>query len=406
MLKEINIISSFSFRDVCMLRRISLPVQLVAVILFVFTIGSYIPLPLLKTCYTFSLLFKELLNFTLPFIIFSFVLTGILSFRKNAPLILMILMAIIVVSNAFVAFTSYAVARMTLSSVACEVDSASLAVSRVLEPYYFPYLPPMIRSEYMLIIALVLGVVGTFIRVPKFEFALHRMKRFIELVVNSLFIPLLPFYVFGFLLKIQYEGTMGTLFGNYGPTVLLIICVQLLYLLWFYLLSAGFNINMAVNYIKTAIPTYLTAFSTMSSAATIPVAVEAATKNTGNEDLSTMAIPIMANIHLLGDSIVTSLLALVTLLIFKSCIPTFAAYMTFVFYFCTAMFAVSGIPGGGILVMLPILKTQLGFTAEMQTVITALYFLLDSFGTAANVMGDGALIIIFNKVLRKFNLAE
>lgn len=389
-----------------MFKKISLPVQLIAVILLVFTLGSYIPHTAAQISYTFSLIFKELLNFTLPFIIFSFVITGILSFRKNAPLILAILMACMFFSNAFVAVITYLVARASLSTVACTLDTASLAVVDSLEPLYQPFLPPLFRSEHMLIAALILGILGTVIRVPIFEKVIHRLKRIIEIVVNSVFIPLLPLYVLGFLLKIKYEGTFSLLFGNYGATVVLIICVQLLYLALFYVAAAGFNTGKAWNYIKTALPTYLTAFSTMSSAATIPVTVSAATENTGNEKLSNMAVPIMANVHLLGDSISTPLLALVTLLIFQGCIPTFSAYMGFVFYFCTAMFAVSGIPGGGILVMLPVLKSQLGFTPEMQTVITALYFLLDSFGTAANVMGDGALIIMVNNLLQKLGLQE
>lgn len=389
-----------------MFKKLSLPVQLIGVILFVFTLGSCVPQLAAQMSYTFSLIFKELLNFTLPFIIFSFVITGILSFRKNAPLILAILMASMFFSNAFVAMITYLIARLSLSTVACAVDATSLAVSHTLEPLYQPYLPPLFRSEHMLIAALLLGIVGTFVRVPVAEAAVHRLKRLVEIIVNAIFIPLLPLYVLGFLLKIQYEGTFSLLFGNYGATVLLIICVQLIYLALFYAAAAGFNLTTAARYIKNAIPTYLTAFSTMSSAATIPVTVTAATENTQNEKLSTMAVPIMANVHLLGDSISTPLLALVTLLIFQGCIPSFGVYMGFVFYFCTAMFAVSGIPGGGILVMLPVLKSQLGFTPEMQTVITALYFLLDSFGTAANVMGDGALIIMVNNLLKKLGLQE
>ena len=144
----------------------------------------------------------------------------------------------------------------------------------------------------------------------------------------------------------------------------------------------------------------------MSSAAAIPVTVTAAKKNIDNPELADMAVPILANVHLLGDSISTPLLALVTLLIFKGCIPAFASYITFVFYFCVSMFAVSGIPGGGILVMIPILKKYLDFNPEMIAVITTLYFLLDCFGTAANVMGDGALIIMVNKVLKKLRIID
>ena len=79
-------------------------------------------------------------------------------------------------------------------------------------------------------------------------------------------------------------------------------------------------------------------------------------------------------------------------------------YALFVFYFCTSMFAASGVPGGGILVMIPILKSQLGFTPEMQSIIVTIYMLMDSFGTAANVMGDGALVMMLNSVLKKLKI--
>jgi Na+/H+-dicarboxylate symporter len=156
--------------------------------------------------------------------------------------------------------------------------------------------------------------------------------------------------------------------------------------------------------IKNALPSYLTGFSTMSSAVTVPVSVECAYKNTHNRPLAMVAMPIMANVHLLGDSIGIPMLAMVTMLLFTGSLPDFAQYVSFVFYFCTAMFAVSGIPGGAILVMTPILVSQLKFSAEMIGVITALFLLMDSFGTAANVMGDGALVIMVDKLLKKLGL--
>jgi Na+/H+-dicarboxylate symporter len=85
--------------------------------------------------------------------------------------------------------------------------------------------------------------------------------------------------------------------------------------------------------------------------------------------------------------------------LFAGNFPDIMTYMTFVFYFCTAMLAVSGIPGGGIIVMIPILISQLGFNEQMVSIITALYLLLDAFGTAANVMGDGALVILVKRIL-------
>jgi Na+/H+-dicarboxylate symporter len=93
------------------------------------------------------------------------------------------------------------------------------------------------------------------------------------------------------------------------------------------------------------------------------------------------------------------------MLVFQGILPDFWQYIGFVFYFCITMFAASGVPGGGILVMIPILKSHLGFTPEMVSIVMTIYFLLDSFGTGANVMGDGALVIIVNKIFKRIGLA-
>ena len=111
--------------------------------------------------------------------------------------------------------------------------------------------------------------------------------------------------------------------------------------------------------------------------------------------------PFMANVHLLGDSISTPILALVTMYFFFGTLPPCMQYLYFVLYFGVSMFAVSGVPGGGILVIIPVLISALGFTPDMISIMTTLYLLLDCFGTAANVMGDGALIIMLQRILQK-----
>ncbi|MCL4417286.1 MAG: dicarboxylate/amino acid:cation symporter [Actinobacteria bacterium] len=281
-----------------MLKRISLPFQLLAVIFFVFFFGNCLPESVIRACYTFSVIFKELLNFTLPFIIFSFVLTGILSFKKNAPIILAILMGMIFFSNAIVAMISYFIGFVALPVVACEVAPELLLIKHSLEPFFNFSIPQFIRSDYVLLLALVLGIIGTFIRMPHFERGLHRFKLFIQRLINAVFIPFLPLYVLGFLLKVRYEGTFTVLFQHYAATIILIVLVQIVYLVWFYLIAAGFSLEMAQRYIKNAFPSYITAFSTMSSAASIPVTVDSAKKNIDNPGLVDMAIPIMANVHI------------------------------------------------------------------------------------------------------------
>jgi Na+/H+-dicarboxylate symporter len=390
-----------------MLKKISLPVQLVAIIAAVILFGSYLPLSFIRASYTFSLAFKELLGWVLPFVIFSFVVTGITSLKKNAPAILAVLLGLIFASNGIIACITYVVGRLILPALACDVqDAQALRTMTELEPYRdFTFsLPQLMRSEHALVLAIIVGCVLSYVHIPAIERAIAIFKRLIGRFVTDFFIPLLPIYVLGFLLEMQYKQLFIAIMRHYGATFVLIVSVQIVLLILYYILAARGSLQRAWVYMGNALPSYITAFFTMSSTATVPVSIACAEKNIESKPLAELSMPIMANIHLTGDSIGTPLLALVTSSLFLGTFPGATAYLIFVCYFCLAMLAVSGIPGGGIIVMTPVLISQFGFTQEMIGIITTLYLLLDSFGTAANVMGDGALIIIAEKLLKKLRL--
>lgn len=387
-----------------MINMFSVPMQLVAVIIGVFLLGPYCSESFVQLFFTVSLFFKAVLSTILPLVIVAFVVTGIISFKKNAPVVLAVLLVSIVFSNALVALVVYGLARLLLSFEVDAIAHHIFTVDDTIVPLYQFTPLQWVSSQTALIGSILCGIALSYRSWAMVERSLYRLRGLIERFLISLFIPLLPLYVFGFLLKIQHEGTFIHLFTHFGRTCGVIIVIQWLYLLWLYLVSAGFSWRKATQFVQTALPSYVTAFSTMSSTTTIPVSIVAAEKNTGNRSLALMAMPIMANVHLVGDSISTPLLALGTTSLFLGTIPSFVQYSYFVVYFCMAMFAISGIPGGGILIVSPVLESHLGFTQEMISIITALYLLMDSFGTAANVMGDGALVIMVDKVLKKLNV--
>lgn len=384
----------------------SLPLQLVVIIAGVLFFGPFMPSIVSRSIYTFSLCFKEILGFLLPLIIFSFVTTGILSFKKRAPIVLAIMLSLIFISNGFVALLIYSILRLLLPTIDTALEVTQLTGRELLNPLFDFSIPALLSAEKVLVFSIAVGLFFSFIRVQAVENLLGASKRSIEFFFARLFIPWLPLYILGFLLKIQYDGIFAELFQHYSMAIIIIIALQLAYLGWFYFLAEGFSLSAAKRAIRMALPSYVTAFSTMSSTATLPVSIPAAERNTGNRALAHIAMPIMANIHLLGDVIGTTILILVSMMVFLQKIPSFFEYAHFVFYFCIAMFAASGIPGGGIIVMIPILKSLLSFTPEMISVIMALYLLMDCFGTAANVMGDGALVIIINKILKKIGIYE
>lgn len=388
-----------------MIHKLSLPVQIFLTVLCVAFFGNSIPEIGINFFYSISLLCKEFLSFLLPFIVFSFITTGILSFKKNAPIVLGIVVGSAIISNSLVAFFSYFAGKALLPWLAVKIANSTLLTSTSMTPLFTIKLPILFGSFTGMISAAICGIGLSFYPVSFIQKSIMAFKNSIELIINYCFIPILPIYIFGFLLEINHQGVFLQLFQTYGKTFALIILLQIIVLFLAYLIAAQGRLTQALHYIKVAMPSYLTAFGTMSSTATIPVTVQCADENSKNPGLATMATPILANIHLLGDAISTPMLALVTLFMFQGILPDTASYTIFVAYFCMNMLAVAGIPGGGIIVMIPILKTVLGFDDSMISIITTLYFLQDGLGTAGNVMGDGALIIIINKILHRLKIS-
>jgi Na+/H+-dicarboxylate symporter len=137
----------------------------------------------------------------------------------------------------------------------------------------------------------------------------------------------------------------------------------------------------------------------MSSAAAMPLTIIGTEKNAQNKDLARSVIPATVNIHLIGDCFAIPILAYAILKSFNVAEPLFMDYCIFAFYFVLAKFSVAAVPGGGIIVMLPILENYLGFNAPMLSLITALYILFDPVITCANVLGNGGFALVIDRFL-------
>ncbi len=387
-----------------MLRTLRLPLQLVGVILFVALFGSYFSPEAVRFFYTVSFIFKELLGLLLPFIIVSFIMSGILSLKRGAPVILLILVACIFLSNFIITALSYFFVRLALPIAECPAAIEALHMQDIITPYINFSIPNPFNPGYMLLLGAGSGTFFSIYRVPAVEKAVNKLKKIVETILLKFFIPFLPLYIFGYLLEIKHRGILGSLFQHYGNAIALILTLQAVYMISYFML-AKLSFKKGWQAFKNALPSYLTAVSTISSTATIPVTVECAKKNTGNEPLAQMSVPLMANIHLMGAGINIPILSMATMILFKCTVPDPMSYLVFIVYFCTSMFAVTGIPGAGIFVMMPLLITTFDFSPIMISVLTTLYLLMDATSAGTNVMGDGALIIIVNKILKKLKLS-
>ena len=208
-------------------------------------------------------------------------------------------------------------------------------------------------------------------------------------------------FVAGFVIKLQHDGIIAQIIQDYTIIFAIIAIAQFGYISLLYFVFNKLNIAQTLSSIKNMLPAAVSGFSTMSSAASMPLTLIGTERNAQNKDLVHTVVPATVNIHLIGDCIAIPCFAFAILKNYDIMQPHLFTYLIFTGYFVLAKFSVAGIPGGGILVMLPILEQYLGFNAEMLSLITALYILFDPVITSANVLGNGALAKIIDTITYK-----
>jgi Na+/H+-dicarboxylate symporter len=226
---------------------------------------------------------------------------------------------------------------------------------------------------------------------------LQHLNKFVAYFFKVL-VPVMPLFIFGTALKLKCEGTISLALSEYiAVTVIFLISAYGYVLLQLYLLS-GVRMTKCADYIKNLLPAVITGFGSMSSAAAMPLSINAAKNNCTNESHAAVIVPCSVNVHLVGDCFFIPFVALAISFSFGLGLPSMSQYLLFAVHFVLAKFAVAAVPGGGILVMLPILEKYMGLNADQLGLITAIYVMFDSFITGCNVAGNGAFAVMFDKI--------
>lgn len=380
-----------------------LPFRLCLCIIFTFLFGDLLSENIIRISFTASSLMKEVLMAILPIMIFGYIFAAILSLDKNAPWLIAIILIFVTISNAMAAFTSYFVGTAALPFINTNAGVKLNLVEKI-KPYLVLDIPQIISPDKAMLIAMGLGFLFCYFRVKVIDKGAIKLQNIITLFLEKCFIPCLPLYILGFLLKMDREGNLGVLFKNYAQ-VFVIICVLLIaYILIMYLFAANFSLKKFQSSLKQMSAAGITGFSTISSALAMPVTIKATENNISDNRFARLIIPATVNIHMIGHGLSIPITSLVILLICGCPIPSLDVFAIFVLYFCLAKFSASAVPGGGIIVILPILQSKLGFTAEMSSIIIMLDILQDAVLTTANVMGNGAFAMVCYEACKKLKL--
>jgi hypothetical protein len=377
--------------------KLNLPLQLLLVLVGVFLFGNLIP-EFCKSCfYSISLQLQEILIFFLPFIIFSYIFACLTNFENNVLLFIAILLGLVVISNFISVLYAYGVGIGCLSylgklpTIAADISLSSLG----------NYKLPKIPNNYALLSGLVVGTFFFYYRNPLALKLAIKMRDASNFFLRKMFVPLMPLFVLGFMLKMQHEGLLETVLESYGPILISVVVAQLIYIGLFFGVAANFRMSSWKEYLKNAFPSAVMGFSTMSSAATMPLVLQGAETSTKKPSIVQACIPATINIHLIGDGIAMPILMMATLVTFGHPLPDMSTYLIFSGYYVLQKFAAAAVPGGGIIILIPILQGFMCFDEPMQGFITTIYIFFDPFITLTNVMCNGAFAIIFARIFGK-----
>lgn len=378
---------------------LSLPFKLILIITGCFIFGDYIPENVKSLLLAISLSSKNILLFILPLIVFAF---SFYSFAKlkSGLLIFTILLSLVCTSNFLAVMFSYFIGIGTHNFIAADVSSSINSGSIVLNPLFELILPKLCDNSIGLALGILLGIYASYRNNLKLKQLAKQCSDLANKFLHNVFIPILPLFIFGFMIKLQHTGTLNTLFKNFMPLLLVIICSHIIYVGFAYLTTMNFNVKSVVNAIQNIIPATIVGFSTMSSAAAMPVLAEGAAKNAKDPSLAQTIVPSVINIHMLGDALGIPLMALSLYCVQYHEMPGVITYLAFAFSYMIAKFAAAGVPGGTIIVIIPVLESSLKFSPEMSAIILMMYILFDPFCTMTNVLGNGLFSIVFEKIWR------
>ncbi|MFM5614652.1 dicarboxylate/amino acid:cation symporter [Aeromonas veronii] len=370
-----------------------LVLKLIAGILAGLLLGLYAPEWVARVLFTAKTVIGQLITFTIPLIILFFIMSGIASLPKNSGKLLGKTVALSYCSTILAGLFAFTVASHLIPQFTTAAEPTT-ATAIKLASYVNLEIPPLFGVMSALAAAFVFGIGISATQATDLRRVADQGRDIIDRLLAKVIIPLLPFYIAGVFVEMTVEGTVFATLKTFGVVLVMAI---LMHWIWLSVLFVGTGLALGrspAQLIKNMLPAYFTALGTMSSAATIPVALQSSKNNGVSDGIANFTVPLCATIHLCGSTI--TLVTCATAVMFLSehlAIPGIETMLPFIMMLGVIMIAAPGAPGGGVMSALGLLTSMLGFGEASIALMIALYLAQDSFGTACNVTGDGVIAL-------------
>lgn len=381
--------------------KIGLLARIVLAIALGVLVGSFAPEAVVRIMATFNGLFGNFLGFVVPLIIIAFIAPGIAQLGKGSGKLLGLATFFAYGSTLVAGFIAFFVATNVLpkfisssSGESFENPEEFLATS-----FFNVDMPPAVGIMTALLLAFIFGIGMAATKSDILKQGFDEFNVIIEKVIANVIIPLLPIHILGIFMNMTYGGQVAKILSVFAIVFVLIIILHFVMLVLQYTAAGALNNKNPFKLMKIMSPAYFTALGTQSSAATIPVTLAQARKTGASAKVTDFTVPLFATIHLSGSTITIVSCAIGVMLLNGQAIEL-KDMVPFIFMLGITMIAAPGVPGGAVMAAIGLLGSMLGFSETMIALMIALYLAQDSFGTATNVTGDGALALIVNRFSR------
>ena len=383
----------------------SLPFRLLLGIAVGILCGLVFSESVMKVIVTLQYIMGQLITFCVPLIIIGFIAPSITKLGANASRLLGVAVVIAYASSICAAFMSMGAGYALIPHLSIDTSVAGL---RELPEVVFELNIPQIMSVMSaLVLSILIGLAATWTKSQGFINLLAEFQNIVLDIVKKVIIPILPFYIAATFCNLSYEGMITRQLPAFLQIIVIVMLGHYIWLAVLYLLAGAYSGKNPWEVLRHYGPAYLTAVGTMSSAATLAVALDCARKSKVlRKDMVSFGIPLFANIHLCG-SVLTEVFFVMTISkILYGSVPSLGTMVLFCLLLGIFAIGAPGVPGGTVMASLGLITGILLFQNDGTALMLAIFALQDSFGTACNVTGDGALTLMLTGYAEKHGIRD
>nr|WP_330400470.1 dicarboxylate/amino acid:cation symporter [Mediterraneibacter gnavus] len=384
----------------------SLPFQLLLGVIIGIVLGLISNEAVMNVIVTIKFVLGELINFCVPLIVIGFIAPSITKLWKNASRILGVAVLLAYVSSVLAALGSMAAGYGLIPhlSIVSEVDG----LKELPEIVFQLEIPQIMSVMSALAFSILIGLAATWTKADTVIRLLDEFQQIVLMIVSKIVIPILPVFIALTFWSLAYEGTITKQLPVFLKVVLIVMVGHFIWMAVLYAVGGIYSGNNPWKVVKHYGPAYITAVGTMSSAATLAVALKCARKSEPvlRDDMVSFGIPLFANIHLCGSVLTEVFFVMTVSQILYGKLPSVGTMILFCALLGVFAIGAPGVPGGTVMASLGLITGVLGFDATGTALMLTIFALQDSFGTACNVTGDGALTMILTGYARRHNIEQ